>query len=138
MIIMALPQPSMGRLGNGIFCARTEGKPRKDEQQPRANSNSGVETVDKGCLRRVFAVPLRVYCGLQWDFHFIPRVDKDIQGNRDGTDLPKFMQTLNDHMYKELEKTARKRGVSIQELIRAVVLPEWLARQGEREKQRES
>ena len=48
------------------------------------------------------------------------------------------MQTLNDHMYKELEKTARKRGVSIQELIRAVVLPEWLAHQGEREKQRDS
>ncbi len=46
-------------------------------------------------------------------------------------DLPKFMQTLNDHMYKELEKMAKKRGVTVQELIRAVVLPEWLARQEE-------
>ncbi len=46
-------------------------------------------------------------------------------------DLPKFMQTLNDRMYKEIEKMAKKRGVTVQELIRAVVLPEWLAQQEE-------
>jgi len=45
--------------------------------------------------------------------------------------LPKFMQTLNDHMYRELEKVAKKRGVTVQELIRAVVLPEWMAKQEE-------
>ncbi len=51
----------------------------------------------------------------------------------DGT-LPKFMQTLNDRMYKEVEKMAKKRGVTVQELIRAVVLPEWLAQQEEHQK----
>lgn len=45
--------------------------------------------------------------------------------------MPKFMQTLNDHMYRELEKVAKKRGVTVQELIRAVVLPEWMAKQEE-------
>ncbi len=40
--------------------------------------------------------------------------------------LPKFMQTLDDVIYKELDKVARKRGITIQELIRAVIVPEWV------------
>ena len=40
--------------------------------------------------------------------------------------LPKFMQTLDDTIYKELEKMAKRRGISIQELIRAVIVPEWV------------
>jgi hypothetical protein len=36
------------------------------------------------------------------------------------------MQTLDDVIYRELEKVAKKRGVSIQELIRAVIVPEWI------------
>ena len=40
--------------------------------------------------------------------------------------LPKFMQTLDDTIYKELEKIAKRRGISIQELIRAVIVPEWV------------
>ena len=40
--------------------------------------------------------------------------------------LPKFMQTLDDTIYKELEKLAKRRGISIQELIRAVIVPEWV------------
>ncbi len=43
--------------------------------------------------------------------------------------MPKFMQTLNEQMYRELEKLAKKRGVTVQELIRAVVLPEWMTHQ---------
>ncbi len=39
---------------------------------------------------------------------------------------PKFMQTLDDFIYKELEKIAKKRGITIQELIRAVIVPEWM------------
>ena len=63
-----------------------------------------------------------------------PRQDeRDIEGKKEtvflcGTDHVK--DVLND-LYKELEKMARKRGVTVQELIRAVVLPEWLARQEE-------
>ena len=45
---------------------------------------------------------------------------------RGGLALPKFMQTLDEYVYKELEKLAKKRGITIQELIRAVILPEWL------------
>ena len=41
-------------------------------------------------------------------------------------DLPKFMQTLDDTIYRELEKIAKRRGISIQELIRAVIVPEWV------------
>ncbi len=42
------------------------------------------------------------------------------------TKVPKFMQTLDDMIYRELEKVARKRGITIQELIRAVIVPEWI------------
>ena len=40
--------------------------------------------------------------------------------------LPKFMQTLDDIIYRELEKIAKRRGITIQELIRAVIVPEWI------------
>ena len=40
--------------------------------------------------------------------------------------LPKFMQTLDDLIYRELEKIAKRRGITIQELIRAVIVPEWI------------
>lgn len=36
------------------------------------------------------------------------------------------MQTLDDTVYRELEKIAKKKGISIQELIRAVIVPEWV------------
>ena len=36
------------------------------------------------------------------------------------------MQTLDDVIYRELEKTAKRRGITIQELIRAVIVPEWI------------
>ena len=36
------------------------------------------------------------------------------------------MQTLDDLIYRELEKIAKRRGITIQELIRAVIVPEWI------------
>ena len=36
------------------------------------------------------------------------------------------MQTLDDIIFRELEKVAKKRGITIQELIRAVIVPEWI------------
>ena len=36
------------------------------------------------------------------------------------------MQTIDDIIYRELDKNARKRGITIQELIRAVIVPEWI------------
>jgi len=46
------------------------------------------------------------------------------------------MQTLNDHSYKELERLAKQRGITVQELIRAVIIPEWVNEQRESDKGR--
>lgn len=40
--------------------------------------------------------------------------------------MKKFLQSLDDGVYKQLDKLAKKRGVNVQELLRAVVIPEWL------------
>jgi len=50
--------------------------------------------------------------------------------------LPKFTQTLNDHSYKDLERLAKQRGITVQELIRAVIIPEWVNEQRESDKGR--
>lgn len=38
----------------------------------------------------------------------------------------KFMQTVQPLAYKILERLAKERGLTIQELIRAIIIPEWL------------
>jgi len=45
--------------------------------------------------------------------------------------MPKFMQTLDQEVYDKLQKIARERGITIQELIRAVIIPEWLKQKEE-------
>lgn len=40
--------------------------------------------------------------------------------------MKKFLQSIDDGVYSQLEKLAKKRGVNIQELVRAVIIPEWL------------
>ena len=40
--------------------------------------------------------------------------------------MPKFMQTLDNEIYEKLATIAKERGITIQELIRAVIIPEWL------------
>lgn len=47
--------------------------------------------------------------------------------------LPKFMQTLDNDIYVKLAEIAKQRGISVQELIRAVIVPDWL-REAEKEK----
>jgi len=37
----------------------------------------------------------------------------------------KFMQTLDNRLFLELEKMARGRGITVQQLLRAVIVPEW-------------
>ncbi len=39
--------------------------------------------------------------------------------------LTKFMQMVDPLVYVELEAIARERGISVQELIRAIIIPEW-------------
>jgi hypothetical protein len=48
---------------------------------------------------------------------------KEIKGLKS---MPKFMQTLDQEVYSKLEEIAKQRGISVQELIRAVIIPEWL------------
>jgi hypothetical protein len=38
----------------------------------------------------------------------------------------KFMMSLNDPNYSKLRREAKHRGISLQELIRVVVIPRWL------------
>ena len=38
----------------------------------------------------------------------------------------KFMQTLDNKHYVELEILARKRGITLQQFLRAVIVPEWM------------
>jgi predicted DNA-binding ribbon-helix-helix protein len=35
--------------------------------------------------------------------------------------MPKFMQTLDNEIYSKLDEIAKQRGISVQELIRAVM-----------------
>jgi hypothetical protein len=65
-------------------------------------------------------------------------MDIDIWGNPRVPIVPKFMQTLNESVYEELEKIAVKRGITMQELIRAVIVPEWVQKQEERRKSRQT
>jgi len=44
----------------------------------------------------------------------------------------KFIQALEPKAKRTLEKQARKRSIGLQELIRAVVIPEWLEHQPKR------
>ncbi len=71
-------------------------------------------------------------------FHFILEMDIDIWGNPRVPIVPKFMQTLSDSVYEELEKIAVKRGITMQELIRAVIIPEWVRKQEGRRKGRQT
>jgi hypothetical protein len=42
----------------------------------------------------------------------------------------KFMQSLDDKSFRRLEREAKRRGcLVIQELIRALILPEWFDKQ---------
>lgn len=39
----------------------------------------------------------------------------------------KFLQTLKTETYHAIEKEATQRGATVQELLRAVIIPEWLS-----------
>jgi hypothetical protein len=40
------------------------------------------------------------------------------------------MQTIGDEMFKELEEIANEKGIRVQTLIRAVIIPEWVQGRG--------
>jgi predicted HicB family RNase H-like nuclease len=45
--------------------------------------------------------------------------------------MPKFMQSFDSEIHDKLVKMARQRGISLQDLIRAVIIPDWLKEHGE-------
>ena len=40
----------------------------------------------------------------------------------------KFLQSIDDDYYYLLGKAARTRGVTVQELVRAVIIPDWISK----------
>lgn len=40
--------------------------------------------------------------------------------------MAKFIQTLSDTVFADLKKIADEKGISVQELIRAVIVPDYL------------
>jgi len=44
--------------------------------------------------------------------------------------LTKFMQTVEQTVYDELNRIAQERGITLQELLRAIIIPEWVKLQG--------
>lgn len=50
----------------------------------------------------------------------------------------KFMQTLEKNVYIELSDLAKERGVTIQEFLRAVVVPDWMLFNGKQHKHAKS
>jgi len=45
---------------------------------------------------------------------------------RTGATVSKFIMSLGDNAYQVLQLEAARRYISIQELLRAVIIPEWV------------
>ncbi len=43
--------------------------------------------------------------------------------------MTKFMQMIDPSVFADLETIAEGKGISVQELIRAIIIPEWLRMQ---------
>ena len=50
--------------------------------------------------------------------------------------MAKFMHSLNPGVYAELERVAKDRDITIQELFRSIIIPEWLKFQSSPQAQR--
>ncbi len=42
----------------------------------------------------------------------------------------KFMQTLDDEVFADITKIAQGRGITVQQFLRAIVIPEWAKSRG--------
>ena len=57
---------------------------------------------------------------------------------RDSKESVKFMQVLDRGIFLRLKDLARIRGVTVQELIRVLVIPDWMRRSEEESRRVES
>ncbi len=53
-----------------------------------------------------------------------PKTAELVENQRDTN--RKFMQTIGEDMFKQLEILAEEKGVGVQTLLRAVIIPEWV------------
>jgi hypothetical protein len=53
---------------------------------------------------------------------------RELGAMRDSRDSVKFMQVLDRTIFQKLSRSARSRGVTVQELIRAIVIPFWMVK----------
>ncbi len=81
-----------------------------------------------GCMKRVNpgVARLRVfgpnsYMNPRQFFKAWERLERVPRNNK------KFMQTLETETYHTISKEASQRGATVQELLRAVIIPEWLS-----------
>ena len=44
--------------------------------------------------------------------------------------IRKFMQTIGPEMFLELERISLEKGIHVQTLLRAVIIPEWMKQHG--------
>jgi hypothetical protein len=54
-----------------------------------------------------------------------------LAGLRDGKESVKFMQVLDRGIFFKLKDLAKSRGVTVQELIRVLVIPDWMRKSQE-------
>ncbi|AJM92599.1 hypothetical protein [Nitrosopumilus piranensis] len=40
-----------------------------------------------------------------------------------------FLMTIDNSVYQKIKKLASKRGITTQEFIRAIIIPEWIAKE---------
>src|SRR2546425_11819461 len=56
---------------------------------------------------------------------------------RDGKESVKFMQVLDRRIFFKLKDMAKSRGVTVQELIRVLVIPDWMRKSQEENRRTE-
>lgn len=44
--------------------------------------------------------------------------------------MPRFLMSMRRGVYEKLRQLSDERGISVQELIRAVIIPDWLLSKG--------
>ncbi len=69
---------------------------------------------------------MEIFLNRSGDIYKVKHVEAERRGVEGEIRMPKFMQTLNDEILNKLSQIAKERGITVQELIRAVIIPEWL------------
>lgn len=44
--------------------------------------------------------------------------------------MPRFLMSMRREVYEKLRQLSDERGISVQELVRAVIIPDWLSSKG--------